>query len=282
MAILANNQLGRERQEHAAWALSKDRDLHVVICGYIPRKTRRNDQHFPGHGIGLVASGHGTYRCNNGRVQQIGPGSVIPVYPGPYFSYGPEPEWEEYYFASRGPGLSRWIEYGWFPKEERPFTVRNMPPVLSLFQELMQVLSGSEVGNADRAVAIAERLLIEMRYRRTDLQPEKDRSAIQDVIAYCQYHYSESIDFEALARKHSVSYSSLRHRIRELTGMPPAQYLLAVRCHAARALLADSKLPVKEIADRVGIADPYSFSRIFKRFVGTSPQQFRDQIRQWK
>ncbi len=73
-----------------------------------------------------------------------------------------------------------------------------------------------------------------------------------------------------------MSYSSLRQKLRQLTGAAPAQYLTSLRCDAARKLLCSSEFSVKQIAARVGIDDPYAFSRVFKRHVGLSPQNYRE------
>jgi len=43
----------------------------------------------------------------------------------------------------------------------------------------------------------------------------------------------------------------------------------------ARALLAESGLPVTEVARRVGYADPFYFSKVFRRHAGDSPSRWR-------
>jgi YesN/AraC family two-component response regulator len=37
-----------------------------------------------------------------------------------------------------------------------------------------------------------------------------------------------------------------------------------------------TQLSVKEIAHQVGCADPYYFSRLFKKIVGSSPSEYRE------
>jgi len=282
MADLATDRHPRELTFAASSAVPPGQPLHVVVAGHMPRKAHRHKQEFGLHGIGLVVSGRGNFRVNGGAIQSIEPGCMFAVYPGPVFDYGPPPgaTWEEYYFSPAGPGLSRWKKSGWFPADNTIHLVKNISFLIELFHELFDVLRRDAAGNAARAAAIAERLVIEMYYGRT--ASSSGAGSVHDVIAFCQAHYAEPIDFEALAHRHAISYSRLRHSLCEITGMPPAQYLAVLRCNAARALLTQTELPVKAIAQRTGIDDPYSFSRLFKRHVGCSPLHFRQQMTQWR
>jgi transcriptional regulator GlxA family with amidase domain len=62
----------------------------------------------------------------------------------------------------------------------------------------------------------------------------------------------------------------------ESEGVPPAEYVLHERMrHAARLLTSHSHLPVKEISVLTGFEDPNYFAKVFRRFFGTSPTEFR-------
>lgn len=43
----------------------------------------------------------------------------------------------------------------------------------------------------------------------------------------------------------------------------------------ARELLLSTTLPIAEVGKAVGLADPYHFSKLFRRHVGLSPREFR-------
>jgi transcriptional regulator GlxA family with amidase domain len=55
-------------------------------------------------------------------------------------------------------------------------------------------------------------------------------------------------------------------------------YLAKVRLEAAQQLLADSALPITEIARRTGFSSPTLFGRIFKRHIGQTPQAYRQEV----
>ncbi len=59
-------------------------------------------------------------------------------------------------------------------------------------------------------------------------------------------------------------------------GIPPAGFVLQERMRrAARLLTSHSHLPVKEISVMTGFADPNYFAKVFRRYFGASPSDFR-------
>ena len=63
------------------------------------------------------------------------------------------------------------------------------------------------------------------------------------------------------------------------TGGNFIEYLTEVRLRNARELLKDSGLSIKEICAESGYSDPNYFSRIFKKYEGVTPSEFREKLR---
>ena len=63
------------------------------------------------------------------------------------------------------------------------------------------------------------------------------------------------------------------------TGGNFIEYLTEVRLRNARELLKDSGLSIKEICAESGYSDPNYFSRIFKKYEGVTPSEFRERLR---
>lgn len=260
------------------------RELTVILAGCAPAKVGWVNHRFNDYAVGLVTSGRGSFQVDDGPVQSVEPGCLFPVYPGPVFHYGPTPHtaWCEYHFGVSGPGLKRLLDCGVFPADGRVHQLVNVAPIVEGIRELLRVVKRAGPGDADRAVLMAERLLVEMYYSREALrQAQTPSKSMEAVLEYCRRNFRQEVDFEALAAEHAMSYSTLRQAMRKITGQAPAHYLTTLRCEAARQLLSDTDLSVKEIGARVGIDDPYTFSRIFKRSVGVSPQAFRLQAAPW-
>lgn len=63
------------------------------------------------------------------------------------------------------------------------------------------------------------------------------------------------------------------------TGENFIEYLTEVRLRNARELLKDSGLSIKVICVESGYSDPNYFSRIFKKYEGVTPSEFRERLR---
>jgi len=79
---------------------------------------------------------------------------------------------------------------------------------------------------------------------------------------------------EAVGRALGCSRQTLYRRLRE-EGASFESLVEQVRRRVARRLLRDPKVSVKEVAYRLGFAEPAAFSRAFKRWTGKSPAAWR-------
>ena len=66
---------------------------------------------------------------------------------------------------------------------------------------------------------------------------------------------------------------------RESTGVPPHTWQRARRVERAQGLLAQSELPVAEVALACGFANQSHFTRVFREVTGSTPARFRDAAR---
>jgi AraC-like DNA-binding protein len=81
---------------------------------------------------------------------------------------------------------------------------------------------------------------------------------------------------EGLARAVSTSRSALAERFKQLTGLPPMQYLAQWRMQVAASKLAEGNAAVAAVAFDVGYGSEAAFSRAFKKLVGMSPSVWRE------
>ncbi len=91
--------------------------------------------------------------------------------------------------------------------------------------------------------------------------------------------YAERLTVDGLARDLGTNRTSLQALVGSALGKTVADYVASVRLDAARALLAETYLPVNEIADRSGYENASAFSRAFRQGFGVAPSDFRKAYR---
>lgn len=82
---------------------------------------------------------------------------------------------------------------------------------------------------------------------------------------------------EELARQCSTSRAVLAKRFVDVVGETPIQYLTAWRMLLAQRLLLDSGVSIAKVAARVGYESESTFTRAYRRVVGTPPAEWRRQ-----
>lgn len=102
-----------------------------------------------------------------------------------------------------------------------------------------------------------------------------DRAA-QRALALIEERLAEDLSLEAVAGLVGVSPSHLSRLLAKRTGMGFCDCLARIRVERAKAYLSAGSVSVKEVSLLVGFRDPAYFARVFKRFAGTSPAEYRD------
>ena len=105
---------------------------------------------------------------------------------------------------------------------------------------------------------------------------EGDRAGMSRVIDYIRVNLAKRLSVGELAEVAGFSRAHFSRAFAASEGVPPADFVLQTRMrHAARLLTGHALLPVKEIALLCGFDDPNYFAKVFRRFFGTSPTEFR-------
>jgi AraC-like DNA-binding protein len=85
----------------------------------------------------------------------------------------------------------------------------------------------------------------------------------------------QEMKMEELARECAVSLRQLQRIFKDEMGMSPGNFVVALKMEQAAALLGSGGFNVSEVAWRLGYQDGSYFSRVFKKYHGVAPRQFR-------
>jgi len=102
-----------------------------------------------------------------------------------------------------------------------------------------------------------------------------DNPLINKLCKYIEEHYRDGITVGQVAQTLGYSDAYLSRLFHKVTGRTLKSYIDYVRIQEAAILLQYEKLPINEIADRVGYENQNSFSRAFKRVTHCRPTDIR-------
>src|SRR5207247_6643941 len=88
-------------------------------------------------------------------------------------------------------------------------------------------------------------------------------------------HSSEELSLTKVAKAVGMNANYLSENFRQVTGINFVDYVARARFVTACDLLRNSNLRVSEIAFAAGFQSLSQFNRVFKRFSGKSPTQYR-------
>lgn len=106
--------------------------------------------------------------------------------------------------------------------------------------------------------------------------PDESLALVQ---TWLQQNLHRAVSLSELAALAGLSPRQFDRRFHAVTGQTPGQYLQRLRCEAARDLLQNSNLSIGDIAAAVGYNDAGYFTRIFRRWAGQTPGDFRRKVR---
>lgn len=134
----------------------------------------------------------------------------------------------------------------------------------------------------ERAARDLARLLIEELWRAVS---ERRAGAtplpleLQRLQEYVRLHLDQNVQTAQLEAISGLGSATVHRLFLRFIGMPPQRWIAALRAEVAQRLLRTTAIPVAEVGRRVGLNDPFHFSRFFKRQSGLSPQLYRERNR---
>lgn len=94
-------------------------------------------------------------------------------------------------------------------------------------------------------------------------------------IDYIQDHIQGPLDLASISRAAGLSEFHFARLFKAATGKTPFQFVTRTRMERARQLLRKTRIPIFEIAERVGYQKTSHFSARFRKICGCKPGSYR-------
>lgn len=113
--------------------------------------------------------------------------------------------------------------------------------------------------------------------RLIDMVMHREREdVVEKIKEYIERNYGDTLSVSWLADKYGLNVSYLSTLFKERTGINLVSYIEGIRMEKAKELLKGRQWSVTDIAIHTGYTNSNYFSKVFKKYTGISPREFRD------
>ena len=112
--------------------------------------------------------------------------------------------------------------------------------------------------------------------------PRRQRSGLpafklRRVLSLMEARLDQEFQLGKLAREAGLSEFHFSRAFKSSTGFSPSHFLIRMRMDQARRLLRETDKSIVEVGLDVGYSSPSHFAQLFRREVGITPREYRDQ-----
>lgn len=108
-------------------------------------------------------------------------------------------------------------------------------------------------------------------------EPEKD-GIIKQVCDFVLENASNEIKVDTVSKNMYINKSYICKLFKQRTGMTVNGYITMVKMESAKRLLEEDSVKASNVANNVGYKDPDYFNKLFKKYYGLSPKDYKQQI----
>ncbi|OPJ59272.1 helix-turn-helix domain-containing protein [Clostridium oryzae] len=108
------------------------------------------------------------------------------------------------------------------------------------------------------------------------VQKASSKVDILQITEYIKENFHQDLYLEKLAEEFNTSDKYLSRLFKETVGMGFHEYLTSIRISKSKNLLLKTNLSITKIGEKVGFTTHSTFFRLFKKYEGISPTQYRE------
>jgi two-component system response regulator YesN len=106
----------------------------------------------------------------------------------------------------------------------------------------------------------------------------KNKNTISQVMHVIDNGYHDKLTIQEIAKEVYLAPNYLCALFKQETGQTLNEYITKVRMEKAKELFKDKEKKINEICYAVGYNDPTYFTKIFKRYTGLNPIEYKEYI----
>lgn len=256
--------------------------LHITAMGYYPKADghfRHREKPIGDFVLIYCVDGEGWYELSEER-HKVPANSFFILPAGIPHSYGSNPRkaWTIYWVHFQGNLAAAYASLPENVVSILPTSGSRIRERNDLFEEIYSSLDRGLTPDSIRyASALFHHYLATLMYlpEYRGLTGGDQDDIVDATIHFLEENVEKTLSLEQMAAYSGFSASYLSAVFRKRTGQAPLTYFNHLKIRQACRLLTDTDMKMNTICHKVGIADPYYFSRLFSKAMGMSPSEYR-------
>ncbi|MBQ4511073.1 MAG: helix-turn-helix transcriptional regulator, partial [Clostridia bacterium] len=163
------------------------------------------------------------------------------------------------------------------PHDENVFYTGVSPDYPWIYDQMIRELQLKRVNYEDMISLYMHHILITInRYIKEGRETKNNTiNNIERAAHYFKDNYNKQISIEQYAAEHLMSVNWFIHSFKSVMKMSPMQYIISLRIAMAKGYLENSTKNIAEISNEVGYENALYFSRLFRKYTGMTPTEYR-------
>ena len=232
----------------------------------------------------FVTKGKGTFYCENKRYE-LSEGQGFLIVPGIVTSYIADKDepWTYSWIGFNGENVEYYFNQSGLDANSPVFRYENSKAFSRIFSEIKHIdrntVAGQVkmIGNLHILLSLVMESATPLSYQGKVFFSSKE-NYIKNAVTYIQTNYSRKISVSEIAAYLGLNRSYFGVIFKELMKMSPQDYIIYMRMDKAKKLLSDKSMNIGDVSRSVGYEDPLTFSKLFKKNVGVSPNAYRKSL----
>jgi len=249
--------------------------VHTTPVIKTPHPEGRND-----YQLLYIAAGKGYFYFKGSKEPTVvTKGNMILFRPGEpqVYCYYAVDKTEVYWVHFTGWKVEEYLARYALPHDENVFYTGVSPDYPWIYNQMIRELQLQRVNHEDMLNLYMHHIFITInRYikERTEMKTDTIND-IERAIHYFKDNYNKPISIEQYAAEHLMSVNRFIHNFKSVMKVSPMQYIISLRIATARGYLENSTKNISEISNEIGYENALYFSRLFRKYTGMSPTEYR-------
>lgn len=254
-------------------------DLEIFQSGY--------EECFPSHSYGpairdhylihYIHEGSGILKCNN-NIYNISKGDAFLIFPNEinYYEADKQTPWKYSWIGFSGKKASTFFNELNIDTKFNPIISFNSTPLcFEEIKEIDKIENDTEIKLLGLLYLMFFQLLKDFKESKKKIYNYSKDYYADKIINYLTKNYSNKITLNEVSKYIGINRTTINEIFKYKYKKTIKSYLLEIRIQKASYYLSHSSLSISEIAYSVGYEDAFQFSKIFKKYNGVSPKEYR-------